>query len=100
MVTALGGRASALKDTKVPASDHALMAQVTRFGIQPGIRQELNAADQRFRKRHPPKLLFRLTGRSTYFSAYSSMALNQYKALDYWRARGVRTDSAPPQGTK
>lgn len=99
-VTALGGRASALKDTKIPASDHALMAQVTRFGIQPGIRQELDAADLAFRKRHPPKLLFRLTGRSTYFSAYSSMALNQYKALDYWRARGVRTDSAPPQGTK
>ena len=99
-VKALGGRPSALQGTKIPASDSRFVADISRFGIQPDIRQELNAADIRFRRHHPPRPLFKLFGFSSYFAAYKSMALNQYKALEYWRARGVRTESAPPEKTK
>lgn len=99
-VAALGGRPSALEGTTIPASDGALVSDASRFGLQPGIRQELAASDLNFRRRHPPKPLFKLFGKSTYFSAYKSMALNQYQALEYWRSRGVRTDSAPPATTR
>ncbi|WP_102225937.1 DUF3035 domain-containing protein [Acidimangrovimonas sediminis] len=99
-VTALGGKASALKVGAIPASDQALMNDVSRFGMQPGIRKELAAEDLRFRQHSPPKPFYKLFGISSYLRAYKGMSLDQYKALEYWRARGVRTESAPPENTK
>ena len=49
-VAALGGRASALVPTGVPATEGALVTYVSRNGVSPSIRQDLAAEDAKFRK--------------------------------------------------
>lgn len=97
-VAALGGKPGAIGGQGYPASDSALVAAASRFGVQAGIRQQLDAADLKFRKNHNGRLLDRVFGHSVYFQAYRSMSLDQYKELARWRAAGVETPSAPPQG--
>jgi hypothetical protein len=82
-VAALGGKPSALHRQAIPAGDSALVAAASRHGVAPDIRQVLAAADLKFRRNHNGKLLDRLFGHTV-----------------YWRARGVATPSAPPQGVK
>lgn len=97
-VAALGGKPGASAGG-IPAADGALVAAADRYGVQPGIRAALDAADLKFRKNHNGRILDRLFGNSVYFKAYSSMTLDQYKELARWRAAGLATPSAPPQGT-
>ena len=69
------------------------------------------AARREFATHSPPKisngganitggLLERLFNVNVYFKAYSKMMLDQYAELERWRAIGVPTVGAPPQGIK
>ncbi|WP_299787581.1 DUF3035 domain-containing protein [uncultured Marivita sp.] len=96
-VAALGGNPSRLNPGGgIGAGDQALVARATRFGIQPGIRQELAAADQEFRER---RSLFnwRLVPQDTYNRIYRSQTLDPYASLEAARRAGALTPSAPPQ---
>lgn len=92
---ALGGNPAAAARTSA-ASDGALLTQTTRHGVDPTIRQNLAVADAQFRQENRALLLERLTHTSTYFRAYEPYALNQQAELARWRARGVKTVTAPP----
>lgn len=94
-VAALGGDPRRLAGGG--AQDSALVGHATRFGVQPGIRQELAASDLEFRRRNDGRVLERLFNVSTYFRAYRRQELDQYGALERFRAAGVRTPAAPPE---
>ncbi|SHH50090.1 DUF3035 domain-containing protein [Marivita hallyeonensis] len=96
-VAALGGSPSRLDpQAGIGAGDQALVARASRFGRQPGIREDLAAEDQEFRER---RSLFnwRLVPTDTYNRVYRSQRLDSYRALDAARRAGVLTPSAPPQ---
>lgn len=92
-IAALGGRPGA------GSSDGALVAQTGRFGTEPGIRGTLAAEDLQYRRDNDSRLIERMFGLSTYFSAYRPMSLDQSAELERWRAAGARTPGAPPAGT-
>ncbi|MFT4150839.1 MAG: DUF3035 domain-containing protein [Paracoccaceae bacterium] len=94
-IVALGGRPGT--PGVVPASDSGLYTYATRHGVQPGIRQQLAAEDYAFREKNDGRLLERVFKTNVYFKAYSSQALDQYAELAKWRARGLKTPSAPPE---
>lgn len=98
-VKALGGNPNAAQ-TAIPAADSALVKAASRYGVSPDIRQQLAAADLKFRRNHNGRLLDRMFGHSVYFQAYAPMSLDQYAALKKWRALGVATPSAPPEPTQ
>ncbi|ARC87412.1 DUF3035 domain-containing protein [Rhodovulum sp. MB263] len=91
-VAALGGNIA----RGVPG-DPGLMAQVTRFGVDPSIRQTLAQEDLDYRRKHDGRLLERWFNVTVYYNAYSRQSLDQYAELERWRARGVRNVSAPPK---
>ncbi|MCK0150222.1 DUF3035 domain-containing protein [Marivita sp. S6314] len=96
-VAALGGSPSRLDPQQgIGAGDQALVARASRFGRQPGIREELAAADQAFRER---RSLFnwRLVPTDTYNRIYRSQILDPYRTLEAARRGGALTPSAPPQ---
>jgi hypothetical protein len=98
LVAALGGRPAALG--AVPAADGAVVAHATRFGVTPGIRDQLATEDLEFRRRNRGRPLERLFNVNTYFRAYREMSLDRYAELERWRAAGARTPAAPPQPTR
>jgi hypothetical protein len=96
-VAALGGSPSRLDPQDgIGAGDQALVARVSRFGRQPGIREELAVADQDFRER---RSLFnwRLVPQDTYNRIYRNQILDPYLALYAARRAGALTPSAPPE---
>ncbi|MDE3079645.1 MAG: DUF3035 domain-containing protein [Paracoccaceae bacterium] len=99
-VTALGGKAAAMTAQGIPVADGALVNAASRYGNDPNIRQQLDAADLRFRRTHNGRVLDRLFGHTVYFQAYAPMSLDQYAELEKWRAMGVATPSAPPKPVK
>jgi hypothetical protein len=94
-IVALGGRPGA-PGRGVPASDSALVGYSSRYGVTPGIRQSLAAEDLEFRRENQGLLLERAFNVNVYYRAYKRQSLDQSAELDRWRARGVRTVSAPP----
>lgn len=90
-IIALGGR----PDAGV-SGDAGLLNHTGRYGRAPGIRAELAAEDLEYRERNNGRLLERLFNRNVYYSAYGPLSLDQQAELRRWRARGVRTVSAPP----
>ena len=95
-VAVLGGNPAALARTGVPAGDGGLLSYAGRFGVTPGIRSELAAADLEYRRRNDGRLLERLFNVNVYFRAYKPLSLDQHVELERWRRAGVRTPSAPP----
>ncbi|MBD3763448.1 MAG: DUF3035 domain-containing protein [Rhodobacterales bacterium] len=91
---ALGGRPGAAGG--IPAADAALTAQAGRYGTAADIRQVLAAEDLDWRRDNRGRVLERLFNVNVYFKAYEAMWLDQQAELARWRARGVRTVSAPP----
>ncbi|MEC3862872.1 DUF3035 domain-containing protein [Mesobacterium sp. TK19101] len=94
-VAALGGKPSRLQAEGYPATDRALVARASRYGLQGTIRQQLAAEDLEFRKR---KSLFTwsVVPRDDYYRAYRRETLDPYDALNRYRRAGARTPSAPP----
>lgn len=95
-VVALGGRPDV--DTGgVPARDAALVAQVSRNGVQSDIRAIVAAEDEAFRTRRGRLVgWFNWLGRDRYFQAYAGQALDAYAELQRFRNAGVAVPSAPP----
>lgn len=94
-IVALGGQPGGAGG--IPSGDGALYAHAARFGVQEGIRSSLAAEDLEFRRDNQGRLLERLFGVTTYYSAYRNQSLNQRDELDRWRRQGLRTPSAPPR---
>lgn len=92
-ITALGGRPDG-----GAGADGGLVAHVGRYGTDPGIRAELAAEDLEFRQDNRGRPFERLFNVNVYFKAYRKQSLDQHAELEYWRRRGVKTVSAPPEG--
>jgi hypothetical protein len=74
----------------------ALASYAGRYGVTPGIRQTLADEDLEWRRDNEGRVLERLFNVNVYYRAYEIQSLDQVRELDRWRARGVRTESAPP----
>ena len=90
-IAALGGRPG----VGGPA-DAALVGHTTRFGVAPGIRDQLATEDLEFRRRNQGRILERWFGTNVYHRAYGRQALDSQAELERWRRAGARTPSAPP----
>lgn len=90
-IAALGGNVAAGAGV-----DRALVATVSRYGVQGGIRAQLAAEDLEFRRRNDGRLLERLFNVNVYYKAYRTQSLDQYAELNRLRRAGVRTVAAPP----
>ncbi|MDQ2066252.1 DUF3035 domain-containing protein [Xinfangfangia sp. CPCC 101601] len=93
---ALGGTGQSSTGGGVPAADGALYAHTARFGTQDNIRAQLASEDLQWRRDNNGRVLERLMNVNVYFKAYKKFWLDQHGELAAWRARGVRTPSAPP----
>jgi hypothetical protein len=94
-VAALGGTPSRLvRDGRTSAPD--LVRSASRYGVQPGVREELAAADLEFRRNNRGRVLERLFNVTTYFDAYAQTELNQHAEQERWRRAGARSSAAPP----
>ncbi len=93
-VLALGGTPAAAQQPR--AGEAALLAQATRYGIDPAVRDVVAAEDLAFRQRRRGRPLERLFKVNTYFDAYRRQELDQYDALERYRRAGVPTAAAPP----
>lgn len=92
-VAALGGRPGVAASR---GGDAALLAATGRFGVTPGIRQQLAEEDLAFRQSNRGRPLERLFNTTVYFRAYRSQSLDQYRELDRFRAAGIPTPAPPP----
>lgn len=99
-VAALGGNPAAVSPAGVSAASSTLLAHASRFGRTANIRQILAAEDLEYRRDNDGRLLERIFNVNVYFKAYAPMSLDQYAELERWRALGVRTPGAPPEGFK
>lgn len=91
-ITALGGKPNG------GTTDAGLAAYAGRMGTDPSIRRDLAAKDLEFRQKNKGRFLERLFGLSSYNRVYKAQQLNQQAELDFWRAQGLKTPSAPPKG--
>jgi len=94
-IVAFGGRPSAVGGA-IPASDGALVQHASRFGVTPGIRQQLAETDAAFRKRKSRFTQFKIVPTDRYNQAYRGQAIDANAVADRWRRAGARTPSAPP----
>jgi hypothetical protein len=94
-VTALGGNPERLQDRGIGAADQALVAQATRQGSDPQIRETLAAEDVQWRTRNGRRALESLFGSSVYQRAYSAMALDSRAEQLRWQKAGAVTSTAP-----
>ena len=90
-IVALGGRPDA-----GAGLDAGLVNHVSRFGVAPAIRQTTASEDLEVRRDNNGRILERLFNVNVYYRAYDDQSLDQHAELGRWRARGVRTPSAPP----
>jgi hypothetical protein len=77
-------------------ADRALVAAVSRYGVQAGIREQLAAEDLAYRRANDGLFLERLFNVNVYYDAYRPQSLDQYRELARLRRAGVRTVAAPP----
>jgi hypothetical protein len=95
-VAALGGNPDRLRRDGT-APDSALVRSATRFGVDPGVREELAAQDLEFRRRNRGRVLERLFNITTYYDAYERSELDQHGEQERWRRAGARSSGAPPR---
>lgn len=95
-VGALGGNPQRLANNGIGAADGGLVSYSSRYGVQPGIRAELAAADVQWRAANSRRLLETLAQTSVYMRAYRPMMLDPNAELLRWRRAGAQTPSAPP----
>lgn len=90
-IAALGGRPG-----RGAGLDAGIVNHASRFGVAAGIRDTLASEDLEWRRDNKGRILERLLNVNVYYRAYEDMSLDQHGELFRWRARGVRTPSAPP----
>ncbi|MEM7642249.1 MAG: DUF3035 domain-containing protein [Pseudomonadota bacterium] len=90
-IAALGGNPAA-----GVAADGALVAAVSRYGVQENIRGQLAAEDLAYRRANDGLFLERLFNVNVYYDAYAPQSLDQHGELERLRGLGVRTVAAPP----
>lgn len=96
-VAALGGNPDRLTPgTGIPGGDQAIVARVSRFGREGGIRETLAAEDLEFRKRRS-RFTWKLVPEDEYYRVYRRLALDPYRWLDVYRRAGARVPAAPPE---
>ncbi len=88
-IAALGGNAAAQRAGGVPAGDAALVAQASRYGVDPAVRAQLAAEDEAFRQRRSRANVFNPLGRDRYFPAYARQALDARAELARLRGLGI-----------
>ncbi len=96
-VSVLGGNPGQLTASAIPASDSALIQQVSRYGTAPGIRDTLAEEDEAFRRRRGNINRFKIFKIDEYNNAYRRQTLDAEAELDRWRRAGARNPSAPPE---
>lgn len=94
-IAALGGSAAAQIAGGVPAGDAALVAQASRYGVDPSIRTELAATDAARLQRAHRSNVFNPLGRDRYFPAYAGQALDAFAELERMRALGITVPNPP-----
>ncbi len=94
-IEAFGGNPQAANGP-IAASDGALVQQASRFGVTPGIRQQLADTDAAFRKRKGRFTQIKIVPTDRYDQAYRREALNADAEAARWERAGARTPSAPP----
>jgi hypothetical protein len=92
-IIALGGQPGG---AGIPAGDSALVAYAARDGVAADIRGVLASEDLAYRQDNNGRLLERVFNLTVYYDAYADQSLDQHAELARWRARGIRTPSAPP----
>jgi hypothetical protein len=90
-IAALGGAQT--NAGGIPASDAALVAQVSRNGTDPAIRLTLAQEDAGLRRRAQRG---QDLNRARYLRVYAGQALDAYAELLRFRNAGVQVPSAPP----
>jgi len=95
-VVALGGKASALTPGDIPASDGALVTQVSRYGVPANTRVALAETDAKFRKKQSVMTRIRLFPVDRYEQAYRREALNPFDKTNRFRRSGISTPSSRP----
>lgn len=98
-MVALGGSGTAATRAGIPAGDSALIGHAGRYGTNPAIRGVLAEEDLEWRRNNKPRLLPRIAGTNTYYSAYARQSLDQAEELERLRRAGVTVPSAPPVAT-
>ena len=89
---ALGGRRSAVVLAGLSSGDAALVNYASRYGVDPGVREELTGKNRRKRTGGRGFFLFRwLSG-----GVFGGQTLDPYAETERLRAAGVKTPSAPP----
>lgn len=99
-VAALGGRISAERTAGVPGADAGLVAYAARDGVTADIRATLASEDEDVRRGTRIRPLERLFNTNSYRRAYEEQILDPQDEVSRWRARGVRTPTAPPPTTR
>lgn len=95
-IAALGGNPARAADRNVPASDGALLASASRYGVPGNIRATTAAEDAEFRKRRGRFTNIRLFRTDRYVQVYKSQVLDAQATLNAGRRAGVKTPTAPP----
>ncbi len=96
-VAALGGRPSALEATGgIPASDSALVANASRYGVPSNTRESLAQRDAEFRKRQARWSGFKLFPVDRYSQVYRREAIDPFPVNEAFRRSGRETPTAPP----
>ncbi|TNF57591.1 MAG: DUF3035 domain-containing protein [Rhodobacteraceae bacterium] len=96
-VAALGGRAEAIEPRGVAASDAALVAQASRYGVQGDIRQVLAQEDEQFRQRRGRFTQFTLFRTDRYEQVYRRQKLDPFEVEQAFRNAGAATVTNPPK---
>lgn len=96
-VTALGGRASALSATEIPASDGALVNYSARYGVPSNIRQSLAETDAEFRRRQTRGTRLKLFPVDRYEQAYRRQRTDPFQETWRFRRIGAETPTSPPE---
>ena len=96
-IAALGGRPSAIDPNGgTPASDGALIASTSRYGVPSNTREELAQQDAEFRKRQARWSGFKLFPVDRYSQAYRREVIDPFPVNESFRQSGRETPTAPP----
>jgi hypothetical protein len=95
-VAAMGGNPAATVPGAIGAGDGGLVNHTRRFGVTPGVRQELAVEDAQTRRRHGRVNIFNIGPNDDYTDAYKKQWLDSQAEQSRMTRSGVVTPSAPP----